>query len=152
MTKAAKVNIVADNILLIRSELGLSQAKFGDLIGLNKTKVYNYENKVTEPKQIILDKIAQVAGIEATELSAKKLRPDDLNFKSIPSPDAINDQIKMLFEIAISLKAQNNIILRNQNNLLAKGQSKTKYLGIAKTTDEAVNEEAEKIKGLIFKF
>jgi transcriptional regulator with XRE-family HTH domain len=81
--KNSGVSILSDNIKLIRQLSGCTQRQFGDKIGANKDKMYSYEADNAKPLEIYVERIAQIAGISATELQTHRFHSRDLNAKQI---------------------------------------------------------------------
>ena len=51
--------IFALRIKELRAEKGFSQQKLGDLVGVSKVSIFNYENGLQQPSLEILDKLAK---------------------------------------------------------------------------------------------
>ncbi len=60
------------NILRIRNEKNLSAQKLGQLVGVSKQMIYQYEKDESVPGKEILDKIATSLGLSVADLYAGK--------------------------------------------------------------------------------
>jgi transcriptional regulator with XRE-family HTH domain len=91
---------LAENIKWIRLLKGLSQAKFGDLLGVSKDAVYTYEVGRTVPNVAVLSKIATMAGVSISDLEKKDLKnltihvinPDTKKVEFTLAPNGANQQ------------------------------------------------------------
>lgn len=61
------------NIKLIRGLSGVKQQVFADAIGTNLSNLKTYESTDVRPKENIILRIAEIAGIEVNDLEKKKL-------------------------------------------------------------------------------
>lgn len=77
------MNHLPENIRLIRLSSKMTQAKFAEIVGANKDKIYTYEKGIAEPNEYLVGKIADYAGITIEQLYKKKLKEDDLNYTAV---------------------------------------------------------------------
>jgi transcriptional regulator with XRE-family HTH domain len=54
------IHAFAERIKLLRSEKGFSQKRLGDLVGVSKVSIFNYENGLQLPSVEMLVKLAEV--------------------------------------------------------------------------------------------
>lgn len=103
---------LAENIKWIRLLKGLSQAKFGDLLGVSKDAVYTYEVGRTVPNASILSKIATMAGVSISDLEKLDLKeqtvhvinPDTKKVEFTLAPNGANQQQKELEHLRAMLQ------------------------------------------------
>lgn len=73
---------LAQNIKWVRLLKGMKQADFAKLIGTNPDKLYTYESGMTKPNEVLINKVAKIAGITPDDLINKDLRIFDINVKN----------------------------------------------------------------------
>ena len=73
-------NMSANRIKEIRAQRGLKQTDVASQVGVSERTYIRYENGVTEPKQSVLERIAQVLGVSTDALMAteNKKAPADM--------------------------------------------------------------------------
>jgi transcriptional regulator with XRE-family HTH domain len=67
------------NIKFIRELSGLTQQEFGDVLGVNKDKIYNLENGRGKKDSAIIAKVAFFAGVTEQDLTTQRLTLKDVD-------------------------------------------------------------------------
>ena len=98
---------LADNIRYLRKQLGLSQEKLADLLGLNRGNIASYEKGIAEPRIENLIKMMQIFKVEVKDLVEKDLT----------GIAKLNNEISSLKE---NTKYSENLVKREKERLLKK--------------------------------
>lgn len=69
------INFIAENIRFLRIYKSLSQAEFADELGITTGQLYTYEKGRTEPKRIVLQRLATMTGLDVETIKTVKLTP-----------------------------------------------------------------------------
>lgn len=74
-----------ENLRLIRALAGMTQTEFAERIGygVNKDMLYSYESGKAKPKELIIDRIAQLAGTTPGYLKNKKFVASDFDLNDL---------------------------------------------------------------------
>jgi transcriptional regulator with XRE-family HTH domain len=70
---------ISTNIKFIRELAGLTQQEFGEVLGVNKDKIYNLENNRGKVDSIIIAKIANIVGVAEKDIEGRKLSLKDVD-------------------------------------------------------------------------
>lgn len=76
---------IAQNIKLLRSEKGLSQANLAKLLGIVPGTISNYENGVSEPNLEVVEKLTKIFEVSAHDLLYENLSAGNFKTKSTKS-------------------------------------------------------------------
>lgn len=112
---------LAENIKWIRLLKGLSQEKFGGLLGVSKDAVYTYEVGRTVPNASLLSKIATMAGVSISDLENKDLKSQTIH---VINPDTK----KVEFTLAPNGANQQEIQVEHLRQLLQEKEKQIKLL------------------------
>jgi transcriptional regulator with XRE-family HTH domain len=67
------LDLIADNLIKIRKKHKLKRSDLGKLINYAQSSVWNYENKVCEPKLCYIYRISKQFNISIDDILNKKL-------------------------------------------------------------------------------
>ena len=88
---------IGKNIAHLRKEKGLTQAEFGDLLGVSNQAVSKWESEMTMPDVMLLPQIAKVLGVDLNDLYGMKKEIQEV-FASV-SESEIDMQDKRVLNI-----------------------------------------------------
>ncbi len=128
---------LGSNILTIRKKKNLSAEKLGEMIGVSKQAVYQYEQGKSFPGQEVLAKLADVLGVSVSDLYAEE--GNLIEHETVPgevyrdliernshyilvSKFVLNDEYRIMLKSEIDLKDRfiNKIIDLAEKNIAAK--------------------------------
>lgn len=126
---------LAQNIRWIRLLSGKTQDEFAKIVGSNRAAYVTYETGRTIPNELILSKIAAIAGISIRELESTDLKtlninvvnPDTKQMEYVLTPGSETIEVKELKERlsdlekeAQKLQAENNLLKELMSSQLEK--------------------------------
>lgn len=95
------MDTIGDKIKYIRQEKGLTQAQFGESIGLTKQAVSNVENNLSNPSLDFISKLIVYYNINSNWLIANKGEPFNFENKIKVRKNIISDIDKILEKYGI---------------------------------------------------
>lgn len=93
------MNTFASRLKKVRTEKGMSMEELGNLVGVRKTTIWNYEHSEREPKMQVAIELATVLGVDWEYLTGMDVTDKEMQLKNLIEslqPEQYDDAIKYL--------------------------------------------------------